>query len=657
MMPQPLIHHEGFRVVKVKQTAWRVLTAGVCLMAFSQSVWADSLEAQRSRYAQIKQAWDSRQMDTVAQLMPTLTDYPLYPYLQYRQLTDDLMNQPALAVTQFVRANPTLPPARTLTSRFVNELARREDWRGLLAFSPQPPDATQAKCNYYYAKWNTGDTAAAYSGAKDIWLTGKNLPSACDALFSAWRSSGQQDPLAYLERIRLAMKEGNTRLVSSLASQMPADYQTISSALVSLANDPNSVLTFVRSVGATDFTRQMAAVAFASVARQDAENARLMIPSLVQAQQLNDAQVQELKDLVAWRLMGDDVTSEQARWRDDVIMRSESTSLIERRIRMALGTGDRVGLNTWLARLPMEAKEKDEWRYWQADLLLERGRTEEATQILRSLMQQRGFYPMAAAQRLDEEYPLRVDKAPKVDSALFQSAEMARVRELMYWGLENTARSEWANLITSRPSQEQAALARYAFDRDWWDLSVQATIAGKLWDHLEERFPLAYENLFKRYVSGKDITQSYAMAIARQESAWNPKVRSPVGASGLMQIMPATAAHTVQKFGIAGYSGVNQLLDPETNINIGTQYLESVYQQFGDNRIFSSAAYNAGPGRVRTWLGNSAGRIDAVAFVESIPFSETRGYVKNVLAYDAYYRYFMGDKPWLMTRNEWQRRY
>jgi len=177
---------------------------------------------------------------------------------------------------------------------------------------------------------------------------------------------------------------------------------------------------------------------------------------------------------------------------------------------------------------------------------------------------------------------------------------------------------------------------------------VQATIAGKLWDHLEERFPLAYENLFKRYVSGKDITQSYAMAIARQESAWNPKVRSPVGASGLMQIMPATAAHTVQKFGIAGYSGVNQLLDPETNINIGTQYLESVYQQFGDNRIFSSAAYNAGPGRVRTWLGNSAGRIDAVAFVESIPFSET---------YDAYYRYFMGDKPWLMTRNEWQRRY
>ncbi|WP_171900358.1 transglycosylase SLT domain-containing protein, partial [Salmonella enterica] len=86
-------------------------------------------------------------------------------------------------------------------------------------------------------------------------------------------------------------------------------------------------------------------------------------------------------------------------------------------------------------------------------------------------------------------------------------------------------------------------------------------------------------------------------------------------------------------------------------------YLQHVYQQFGNNRIFASAAYNAGPGSVRTWLGNSAGRIDAVAFVESIPFSETRGYVKNVRAYDTYYRRFMGQKEALMSDSERHRRY
>lgn len=643
---------------KAKTVTWRLLAAGVSLLTLSQLAHADSLDEQRSRYAQTKQAWDNRQMDVVNQLMPTLTTYPLYPYLQYRQITDDLMNQPALVVTNFIAANPTLPPARSLKSRFVNELARRDDWRGLLAFSPEKPTGTEAQCNYYYAKWNVGQTQEAWDGAKALWLSGKSQPNACDRLFGAWRASGQQDPLAYLERIRLAMKAGNTSLVRVLAQQMPSDYQTIATAVIALANDPNSVMTFARTTGATDFTRQMAAVAFASVARQDVENARLMIPSLAQAQQLNEDQIQELRDIVAWRLMGSDVTEEQAIWRDDAIMRSQSTSLVERRVRMALGLGDRRGLNTWLARLPMEAKEKDEWRYWQADLLLERGRDDEAKDILRSLMQQRGFYPMVAAQRLGEEYTFRIDKAPaNLDPALTSGPEMARVRELMYWNMDNTARSEWANLVTSKTKDLQAQLARYAFNQNWWDLSVQATIAGKLWDQLEERFPLAYNDLFKRYISGKDIPQSYAMAIARQESAWNPKAGSPVGARGLMQIMPGTATHTVSMFSIPGYSGPSQLLDPEMNINIGTSYLQYVYQQFGNNRIFASAAYNAGPGRVRTWRGNSGGRIDAVAFVESIPFSETRGYVKNVLSYDAYYRYFMGQKDALLSDAEWKLRY
>ncbi|MDA8493116.1 murein transglycosylase [Kluyvera georgiana] len=643
---------------KAQQFTWRLLAASVCLLTISSVARADSLDQQRSRYAQIKQAWDNRQMDVVEQLMPTLRDYPLYPYLEYRQITGDLMNTPTLTVTRFVQANPTLPPARTLKNRFVNELARRQDWRGLLAFSPDKPGTAEAQCNYYYAKYNVGDTQGAWEGAKTLWLTGQSRPNACDPLFSAWRASGTQDPLAYLERILLAMKAGNTGLVKALASQMPAEYQTIATAITDLANNPNTVLTFARNTGATDFTRQLAAVAFNSVARQDVENARLMIPTLVQAQQLNDEQAQELRDTVAWRLMGSDVTDEQARWRDDAIMRSQSTSLVERRVRMALGTGDRSGLNTWLARLPMEAKEKDEWRYWQADLLMERGRDDEARSILLSLMQQRGFYPMVAAQRLGEPYALRVEKAPgAISSALTSGAEMARVRELMYWNQDNTARSEWANLVSSRSQTEQAQLARYAFDQHWWDLSVQATIAGKLWDNLQERFPLAYNDLFVRYTSGKDIPQSYAMAIARQESAWNPKVKSPVGASGLMQIMPGTATHTVKMFNLPGYSNPAQLLDPETNINIGTSYLQYVYQQFENNRIFASAAYNAGPGRVRTWLGNSAGRIDAVAFIESIPFSETRGYVKNVLAYDAYYRHFMGQKEDVLSSNEWQRRY
>ena len=636
---------------------WRNWMLGVCLVSMAGSVWADSLDQQRQRYQQIKQAWDQKQMDTVNQLMPTLKDYPLYPYLEYRMLAQDLDQEPALAINNFIQQYPTLPPARSLRTRFVNVLANRQDWQGVLNFSPTEPQPVQARCNWYYAKWATGQQQAAWAGAKSIWLRGTALPNDCDKLISAWQAAGQLSPITILERIRLAMKAGNDSLVNYLAKMLPADYQTMANAIMALQQNPLTVVTFANSVGPTDFTRQATAYAFARVARDDVENARSMIPQLVQAQKMSESEAQGLKETVVWRLMGMDLTTEQARWRDSVVMDSESTALLERRVRLALSTNDKRGLNTWIARLSPEDKEKDEWQYWQADLLISQGRKEEGDEILRKLMQGRGFYPMVAAQRLGVDYPLQIDTAPRPDAATTQGPELARVRELMYWGLDNLARSEWANLIGSKTHVQQQMLARYASEMDWWDLSVQATITAKMWNSLQERFPLAWQNLYQQYTAGKGIPQSYAMAISRQESAWNPKIRSPVGASGLMQVMPATAAHTVKMYSIPGYVNSSQLLDPQTNIEIGTQYLEYVYQQFDQNRIFASAAYNAGPSRVRTWLGNSAGRLDAVAFIETIPFSETRGYVKNVLAYDAYYRHFLGKPDKILADGEWNHAY
>jgi soluble lytic murein transglycosylase len=636
---------------------WRYLAIGVCLVTTSEVVFADNIGAERQRYQQVKQAWDSNQMDIVMQLMPTLRDYPLYPYLEYRRLTQDLSQVSAAQVNDFMSRNPTLPPARSLSSRFINELARREDWRGLLTFSQQAPKAAAARCNYYYAKWATGEQPVAWGGASEIWLNGQTLPSSCNKLFSVWQQAGHQTPLLTLTRMKLALKEGNASLVSYLLKQLPTDYQTMGTALAELQSDPVSVERFARTVGPTDFTRSATTIAFARLARQDVGNAQAMIPTLARLQKMSDSEKQALEQTVAWRLMGASATYDQARWRDQVILRSHSTPLLERRIRIALGSGDRQGLAAWLARLPAEAQSKDEWRYWRASLLLEQDKKPEGEAMLRSLMRERGFYPMVAAQKLGVPYPINVEVATKPDASIAQRPEIARVRELMYWNMDNLARNEWRYLVVSRSKPEQEALARYAFNQKWADLSVQATIVAKLWDHLEERFPLAWTKEFHQATEGKGITPSYAMAIARQESAWNPKAQSPVGAAGLMQVMPRTAAHTVKLNNISGYVNSSQLLDPVTNIEIGTRYLEEVYQQFGRNRILSSAAYNAGPSRVNTWLGNSAGQADAVAFIESIPFSETRTYVKNVLAYDAFYRHFMYRPAKVLSDAEWQRRY
>lgn len=646
----------------VKVDKWRFLGAGGMVVSAliaggAGSARADTIDAQRMRYQQVKQAWDGNQMDVVAQLMPGLRDYPLYPYLQYRELSQNISSASMTDIKTFTDANPTLPPAHTLATRFVNELANRQDWQGLLMFSPEPPKPVSARCNFYYAKWATGQQQAAWDGAKEIWLNGHSLPDSCTKLFTVWDQAGQRGPLAILERMRLAMKEGNTGLVNALSKQLPIEYQTMGNALAALQDNPATLEGFARSVGPTDLTRQATIVTFSRLARDDVENARAMLPTLVRLQKMSDSDRLDMEEAIAWRLMGTDATPEQAAWRDNVILRGHSTTLLERRIRMSLGQGDMRGVAAWLDRLPDDARQNDEWRYWQAVILINQGRKSEGDAILRDLMQGRGFYPMVAAQELGAHYVVNVARAVQPSPELIKRPEIARVRELMYWNMDNLARNEWSALVSSLSRPEQEGLARFAFLQQWPDLSVQATISGKLWDHLEERFPLAWHNDFRRATDDKGISQSYAMAIARQESAWNPKAQSPVGAAGLMQLMPSTAKHTAQMFNISSYMNTSQLLDPQTNIQLGTTYLEYVYQMFGRNRILSSVAYNAGPKRVTTWLDNSAGRIDAVAFIESIPFSETRGYVKNVLAYDVFYRYFLRQPAKVLTDAEWQRRY
>lgn len=152
----------------VKVDKRRLLAVGLCLTAFSGAALADSLDAQRQRYQQIKQAWDSNRMDVVAQLMPTLRDYPLYPYLQYRELTQDLSQAGFSEVNDFIKKNPTLPPARSLTPRFVNELARREDWRTLLAFSRRPRN-----------RWRPAAIITTPSGPPAIGRRPGTVPTTC----------------------------------------------------------------------------------------------------------------------------------------------------------------------------------------------------------------------------------------------------------------------------------------------------------------------------------------------------------------------------------------------------------------------------------------------------------------------------------------------
>ncbi|CAM3896172.1 murein transglycosylase [Xenorhabdus thuongxuanensis] len=618
---------------------------------------ADSLDAQRQRYQEIKQAWDTKNMAEVTRLMPTLKNYPLYPYLEYRQLSQDLATTTPQQVQHFINTHPTLPPAHSLASRFISLLANNGDWSGILAFSPNPPNTVAERCDYYFAQWATGHQQVAWQGAQKIWLNGSSLPDRCNKLLTAWEQAGYLSANLILQRIELAMKANNATLVTYLTKRLPLHYQSLSANLLKLQHDPTLIEQFATTATPTEFTRSVIITNFSRFARTNAELARVSISTLVRSQKMNDVERQQLKDIVAWQLMGD-ITPEQVKWRDDTIRNSHSIKLIERRARLALRDGDHSGLEEWISLLPQKTLQQDEWQYWSAIILLNQGKSAKGNAILHKLTEHRGFYPMVAAQKLHISYPLIINKSEKPDLSIANMPAIKRIRELLYWNMDHLARSEWLLLVSSQDRVIQEQLARYAFEQHWPAFSVQATITGKMWDHLEERFPMAWQNEFANFTSDKNISQSYAMAIARQESAWDPQARSSKGASGLMQIMPKTAEHTVKSKKIQGYANSNQLMDPITNIKIGTAYLDSVYQRFDNNRILASAAYNAGPANVDRWLTNTAGNIDPIAFIESIPFAETRSYVKNVLAYDMFYHNFMGKMSSnVLTNTEWQRRY
>ena len=185
------------------------------------------------------------------------------------------------------------------------------------------------------------------------------------------------------------------------------------------------------------------------------------------------------------------------------------------------------------------------------------------------------------------------------------------------------------------------AAAHLASRWGWHQLAIGTLIDAGERNALELRFPALYAQDFARAARQQGLEQNWLYAIARQESALNASVKSPAGALGLMQLMPATAELTARKTGIA-YRGSRDLLDPATNVALGSRYMRMLLDQFQQNRILAAAAYNAGPARVKQWLQALPATVEHDRFVETIPFPETRQYVQNVLSFAVIYAYLEG---------------
>ena len=215
------------------------------------------------------------------------------------------------------------------------------------------------------------------------------------------------------------------------------------------------------------------------------------------------------------------------------------------------------------------------------------------------------------------------------------AAGMQRALEFKARDEMTEAHREWYHLSNFLSRDELVAQARIAYDMGWYFPAIRTISKAQYWDDLEIRFPMAHQSNFVTEAKNRGLHSSWMFAVTRQESAFMIQAKSHVGAMGLMQLMPATAKETAQRYGIPLATPQSAVI-PEINIQLGAAYLSQVLGQFNGNRVLASAAYNAGPGRVRQWL-RDAKHLPYDVWVESIPFDETRLYVQNVLTYSVIY--------------------
>jgi soluble lytic murein transglycosylase len=274
--------------------------------------------------------------------------------------------------------------------------------------------------------------------------------------------------------------------------------------------------------------------------------------------------------------------------------------------------------------------------------LLRNNRIPEGEEVLTELGGERSYYGFLAADQLGVPYALG-DSAFVPDEArlseLRARPDLVRARELFMVGLDGRGRSEWDAVVRYFDTADKMQAAILASRWGWHSRAIAAAASVGEYDDLALRYPMPFNETFLEYSEDASISPTWAYGVARSESLFMRDVRSSAGAIGLMQLMPATGKDVAQRINLP-YSGLDTLTNPDSNIRLGTTYLGEMVERFGGNRVLATAAYNAGPHRVDAWLPQ-VGELDARIWIENIPFNETRGYVRRVLAADTIFHWRM----------------
>ncbi|WP_456269999.1 transglycosylase SLT domain-containing protein [Kushneria sp. AK178] len=599
-----------------------MLAAGLAAPALAGDESFDrSFEAARA------QQWDQIDRDAVR-------GHVLAGYVEYHELKSRLPNVSPSIINDYLQRHDNSVLSEWMRGVAQDAWGARQQFDNFLAVSDGMPQRTTRQCWYYRALLDREPERAALGG-RNLWLVGHSQPSACDPLFDRLRANNAITGADIWARLMLAWRSGDDGMQRYLPGELPGNWQPQRAAFERLQGDPGRITGLPDLVGNdTPGVSPLYSTAMARLIRQDTARALSAWQEIKSRAPLTDEQRHDIEhDLVFYSLVRD--VSANAQWADAAAAQLGDQDLLELRTRKALEHRQWREVAAWIERMAESDRRDAHWQYWLGRARQQLGNEAGAREAWRVAAGQRSFFGFAAADRIHQPYalqnaPITIAEQDLQDAAALPS--MRRVAALYRIDEPGLARAEWYYLMRHLPEAQRPTLTQYALTQGWYDLAIYAAIRGDHWDALDWRFPQGYADLFQKWGQQRNVDPWLLMALARRESSFNPQAQSPVGARGLMQLMPGTGQHVSQQLGVP-WQGVTSLEDPETNVMLGSAYIRDMAARYSGNRVAAAAAYNAGPGRVDRWLAQSDEPFDL--FIEEIPFRETREYVQAVLTYRA----------------------
>ena len=563
-----------------------------------------------------------------------LQGYVLEPYVAYWQLRARLDSAAPETVRAFMwRYGDTLLADR-LRAEWLKVLAKKKEWSLFSAEFPLLLDeSVELTCHALQGRLHNNDDTAMLE-ARALWFSAQTQPDSCAPLFEAMFTRKLLGLENVWQRLRLALEAGDISAAKRIIQYLPAKEAPNPRLIKSTADRPEHYLAKPSYNLETRVGRELRIFALYRLARNEPQQAVAYLKklsNLFNEQERNYAWAQ-----VAYcaALKHDpDALSWYGEVPDDML----SDQLLGWKVRAALRAQNWEDMLASIeAMSPLESREAN-WRYWKARALKALGKNAEADAIFQSLSNEHHYYGQLAGEELGDVYRAPVIAYTPGDSelsAMQQLPGIQRALALYRLDLRYEGNLEWQWTIRNFDDRQLLAAAEVARRNELYERAIFTANRTVQLHDFSMRYLAPYRELMQEYVSQSNLDEAWLYGIIRQESRFTVTARSNAGASGLMQLMPATAKWVATRIGHKGYrqSRVNDL---DTNLNLGTHYLKHMLDISGGQLVLASAAYNAGPTRARQWSMDVP--MEGAIYVESIPINETRDYVKKVLSNTLYY--------------------